>query len=249
MSNIFEGLRRAQKEYGPHYPPLRKEEEVENVSLPATKSQPAPSCDNEMCDLYQQIDNLLPDLPNKVIQFLGTAKGEGVSTAVRRFAETATSVFGKKVLIIDAAHHNPTQHLHFDVRNGTGWKDAVTQEASGVKVCYEAGGRNLYLSPNSALPILIPQLRERSNALRVFGELKKIFDLILIDSSPATTSPDTMAMARYSDGVIMVIEADKTKRRVAESVANKITRNGGNILGVVFNRRKFYIPDFLYRKL
>lgn len=248
MSNIFAGLKIWEKETMPQCQPLRQdgEEEGEAVSLPAKGSPPVPM-DGEMCELYQQIDNLLPDLPNKVIQFFGTSRREGVSTATRKFAETATTVFGRKVLIIDAAHHNPTQHLHFNII-GSGRNDPDAQKTQVEKVCYEAGGRNLYVSPNSALPVLLPQLRERTKALRILGELKKIFDLILIDSSPATTSPDTMAIARCADGVIMVIEADKTKRRVAESVAHKIARNGGNLLGVVLNRRKFHIPDSIYRK-
>lgn len=247
MSNIYESLRRVQKEQVAHYPPLQNGKEEENASLPV-KSPPSPPIDTEMCDLYQQIDNLLPDVPNKVVQFLSAGKGEGVSTAIRRFGETASSVFGRKVLIIDAAHHNPTQHLHFNINNG-GWTDAGAQNAPVNKVCYEAGGRNLYVSPHSALPVLLPQLRERTGALRVFAELKKVFDLILIDSSPAASSPDTMAIARYADGVIMVIEADKTKRRMAETVVNRLTRNGSNLLGVVLNRRKFHIPDCIYQKL
>ena len=46
-----------------------------------------------------------------------------------------------------------------------------------------------------------------------------------------------------------MVEAERTRRQVVENVKNKIARNGGNIIGVVFNKRKYYIPEFIYRRL
>jgi len=51
------------------------------------------------------------------------------------------------------------------------------------------------------------------------------------------------------DGVILVVEAEKTKWRTARHVRAQIERVGGKILGIVFNKRRYYIPQSIYKYL
>jgi Mrp family chromosome partitioning ATPase len=51
------------------------------------------------------------------------------------------------------------------------------------------------------------------------------------------------------DGVVLVLEADKTRKPVAENLKNQIVQNGGNLLGMVFNNRRYHIPEAVYRRL
>jgi len=51
------------------------------------------------------------------------------------------------------------------------------------------------------------------------------------------------------DGVVLVVEAEKTRWQVVESLKEKIENSGGNILGMVFNKRRFYIPENIYRRM
>jgi Mrp family chromosome partitioning ATPase len=79
--------------------------------------------------------------------------------------------------------------------------------------------------------------------------LRQRFDLILIDSPPATTSSDGLAISSKVDGIVLVVEAEKTRWPVTENVKERITKSGGNILGIVLNKRKYYIPEFIYKRL
>jgi protein-tyrosine kinase len=36
---------------------------------------------------------------------------------------------------------------------------------------------------------------------------------------------------------------------VAETVRDKIKRSGGKILGLVLNKRRYYIPEWIYKRL
>jgi len=51
------------------------------------------------------------------------------------------------------------------------------------------------------------------------------------------------------DGVVLVLEADKTRKPVAENLKNRILQNGGNLLGMVFNNRRYHIPEYVYKRL
>jgi Mrp family chromosome partitioning ATPase len=252
MSNIYEALRQAQQE---------KKTETPLIALPEDPAERIPrsavhihretrfNVETELHDLYQNISGLLPDTSGKIIQFIGSREGEGVSTIVREFAREAAARFNRRVLILDAAHRNPTQHLHFNIKGNFGWRDVLGSGDPLRKACYQAGNDNLFLSPTSPAPTLTPRIHDHAAAVRLFNELKQAFDLIVIDSSPATTSPDSVAMTRFADGVILVLEAEKTRWQVVESVKNRIIKNGGNILGVIFNKRRFYIPESIYSRL
>ena len=61
--------------------------------------------------------------------------------------------------------------------------------------------------------------------------------------------PDGPALVSQVDGVILVVEAEKTRWQVALSAKEKIIKSGGTILGTVFNKRKYYIPEYIYKYL
>jgi protein-tyrosine kinase len=252
MSNIYEALIQAEQE-------KRSGERV----IPVDEEQPAPArvrtrraarqavlaADRELLDLYQNIVGLLPGTPGTTIQFIGSRESEGVSTIVREFARAAALRFDRRVLIMDAAHQHPTQHLHFAIKSVFGWRDALATGTPLLKGCYPSSDKNLFVSPISSTPVLTSHLYDEEASALLFSELRDHFELIVIDSSPATTSSDSVALTRLVDGVILVLEAEKTRRQVVENVKNRIIKNGGNILGVIYNKRRFYIPERIYARL
>jgi len=83
----------------------------------------------------------------------------------------------------------------------------------------------------------------------LLDSLKEQFDLIIIDSAPAFSSADGVGISSSVDGVVLVMEAETTRWPVTEEAKGRIIRNGGNILGIVLNKRKYHIPEFIYRHL
>ncbi|SNB46144.1 CpsD/CapB family tyrosine-protein kinase [Geobacter sp. DSM 9736] len=267
MSNIYEALQQAQREKKRPLPtqPVREEqgrvEEQKPVTLQKRRIPEIPmpedyladsvelDAEKEMVSLYQSIVHSLADYPRKIIQFIGSVDGEGVSTIVREFAKLLATKLGKTVLILDAAHRRPTQHLFCEIAHEHGWKDVVEGSQPVDKgICY-AGVPNLFLSPIAQDATLPSHIYNLPVANRFLLELKQKFDFVLIDSSAATSSPDCLAITRSADGVVLVVAAEKTRWQVVESVKAKIEKNGGNIIGMVLNKRRYYIPKSFYRHL
>lgn len=264
MSNIYEALQQAHREK--KAPPERvaaqqvpREEKKVTLQKKRVADMPLPqeylpdsvelNAEKEMMGLYQSISHALADYPRKIIQFIGSVDGEGVSTVVREFARLLATKLGKRVLILDAAHRRPTQHLFCELPHQHGWKDVVEGTESVENSFYNTGHQNLYVSPITPNATLTSHIYNAPVASRFMLELKQKFDFILIDSSAATVSPDCLAMARNADGVVLVVEAEKTRWQVVESVKAKIEKNGGNIIGMVLNKRRYYIPKTFYRHL
>lgn len=75
------------------------------------------------------------------------------------------------------------------------------------------------------------------------------YDFVIIDAAAATASTNGFALARHVDGIILVVEAEYTRWPVVQNFIDRLVGSGGNILGVVLNKRRYYIPSFLYNRL
>lgn len=79
-------------------------------------------------------------------------------------------------------------------------------------------------------------------------ELRKHFDYILIDA-PVATAPSTLMLGQAADGVIIVIEAHRTRRENALMAKEVLEAAHIPVIGSVLNNRTFPIPGAIYRKL
>ena len=79
--------------------------------------------------------------------------------------------------------------------------------------------------------------------------LKSHFGLVLIDGPAVLQTSAALNMATEADGVLLVVEAGRTRRQVVELALDQLREAGANIIGVVMNKRRFFIPNWLYRKI
>lgn len=263
MTKIYEALERAKKQARVFENTSNEQAEEEtsfNRDLPSPKlnalsvapykHQEDVDLEDEMVALYQTIDSLLPMANHKVIQFIGSKQGEGTSTIVREFARAVALKLDKLVLLLDIYRHSSNLRLfyeaepeHFDLT------DLLEKNIPIDRAIVQIQNSKLYVSPLFQQTVLTPHMLDTPQTNGFWKSLRERFDFILIDSPPATLSADSLSMVRRADGVVLVVEAEKTKWPVAAAVRDKIIQHGGNVLGVVFNRRKYYIPGWLYRRI
>jgi Mrp family chromosome partitioning ATPase len=72
---------------------------------------------------------------------------------------------------------------------------------------------------------------------------------VLIDSPPLKTYSDGIALAQVADGLVLVLEANSTRREAAAKVAENLRAAQIKILGAVLNKRTFPIPEALYKMM
>lgn len=239
MSNIYEALEQAcGKKIGSGVSPglSLQTEVIRGLSLK-----------KEMTWLHHQIEMLL-STSSKMIQFIGSRRGEGVSTIVREFAKIAVERHGKSVLILDSVCHEQTFGVNVSGQRDYGWLDLFEEGKLTEKAFFRVGETNLYFAPISVQASLIAPAKDVALTFSILDKLKERFDLILIDSSSDASTADSVSISNMVDGVIMVLEAGKTRKKSALKLKKRIQSCGGTIIGVVFNKRKYYIPAFIYRK-
>lgn len=86
--------------------------------------------------------------------------------------------------------------------------------------------------------------------LRTYWErLAQASDLVVLDSPPLLSSPLAQAMAPTVDGVILMVQAERTRAVIAQAARDVLIACGANILGVVLNKRRYHIPKAVYDRL
>ena len=83
----------------------------------------------------------------------------------------------------------------------------------------------------------------------IIEQLKPLADWVLFDAPPVIACNDARTLAARMEGVIMVIEAEKTRWEVFNSASQRMESSAAKILGAVLNKRQMYIPDWAYNKL
>jgi len=241
MARIYDALKRAERE-----------RTGKSRETPAGRPEAVPgaqSLKQKLIAVYKSIESSLPDKSSPIITFVGAQSGEGTSTLVREFAKLASSDLGRKTVILDVeqglgGHYDnfgvsPKDSLDMVVNGSLQLEDVLLPVKDGI----------LFLGCLSTEEDSASTVVANPKFDDIMKRLREKFNLILFDAPPLNDSSDALLLAPKSDGVVIVVEAEKTRWQVAESVREKIVMQGGNILGVILNKRRFHIPQFIYRRL
>jgi protein-tyrosine kinase len=249
MSKVYEALQRARAEGAIDRRDSDLAIEIRKPEIVDTSGMPPLQMEREMGRLYQRVLGLLPNSESRVIQFVGSRKNEGTSTILREFGQYLGQNANKSVLLVDGDLQHMSQHKAFKHPSGISLQDVIREEGalgnaisqvrnSRLFICRLFGGSTPTAGPFSPV-----------NDGMLWTRLRNEFDFILIDSPPISDSDDGLALCSITDGVILVIEAEKTRSQVVSAIKNRIIQHGGNILGLVFNKQRYYIPKLIYKWL
>ncbi len=80
-------------------------------------------------------------------------------------------------------------------------------------------------------------------------ELRLEFDYTVVHGPPAALCSDAALLGYLSDGVVLVLEANSTRRAAAQKAVQLLQATNARLLGSVLSRRTFPIPEGIYRRL
>lgn len=240
MTGIYDALTRAEESQ------LIRTNVIDIIEKDRVYSKSA--LDDKMSTLYQNILSLMEtNDQSKIVQFVGCKPGDGTSTLTRVFATNLSKNLQKSVLLVDADREQPSHFRKFNINPSVGWDEVIHDGIPAKKAIHRATNMPLYFTQSSLRRDLVSHVFDTNRLSSFFGGLKSEFDLILVDSPPATTSMEAFMFSPNVDGIVLVVESEKTRLGIAEHVVEKIRQHRGNVLGVVLNKQKHYIPGWLYK--
>ncbi len=204
---------------------------------------------DETIKLVQRLFSSKNSETPQIVVFSGVEPGCGCSWVCARVAEILAPHVEGSVCLIDANYHSNSTARHFETEK----LEKVPNERTLPPILHNGQppgttGR-LWLAsfrqPEGGwqTPGSLDRLRSR------LSEMRKDFTVILIDAPPINTYADAALLGSMADGVVMILQANQTRREAAERAKEILDAAGVRVLGAVLNKRTFPIPDFLYRRL
>lgn len=192
--------------------------------LPAMPG-PVSAADLPMLRLWQAVETRLADRPRRVVQIVPCTAAEADPAVAVRLARLAGKGLAGKGL-----------------DGGVVVLNAITSETRLDDDGLVAFG---------PLPGRGGDCRALNAALlhAYWDRLALASSLIVLDSPALLDSPLAQAMAPTVDGVVLVVEAERTRAAVAQAARDALRAAGANILGVVLNKRRFHVPKAIYDRL
>lgn len=201
---------------------------------------------SELFGLCHKIKSLSLQKALKIVQFASAYEGEGANLIAFEVATLAATQLGLKVMYIDTGTQisGPRKKLSSKLsiplsvllHMGGEMSNALVG-ASGTKLTYTA----LRWHDNGTLQL--SNLEDFANFLQF---MRPYYDLIVLSSPAVVADSLAAAISRLADGSIIVVEAGRTRAPVVIQAKQLLLAHGGHVIGAVFNKRRFYIPHWLY---
>jgi len=206
----------------------------------------------ELADQYAKARQFITNgNPQKIktLAVVASAHSEGTTTVAAQLAISLAADPKLPVLLVDANFRKPDLHSRFQVSQDGGLSNLLLGERDFAALLKPTPVKNLFLMTSGkgvsdpAEFIKVTDLEEK--LIRPAAD----FSCILIDCPPINTCPEATLLASHSDGTVLVVQAGETRREVVLEARQRMAQAKVNLLGVVLNKRKYFIPNFVYGKL
>ena len=180
------------------------------------------------------------DKEMKTILLTSPQSGDGKSFITANLA-VAYAQEDKKVLVVDCDLRKGRQHEIFEVMNLTsgGYSNLILNYKEDTKLdkyIVSTSNKNIDLLPTGPTPPNPVELLASESNQKLMKELRKHYDVILLDCPPVLGLSDTMIMTKYSDANLIVVSSRKTKIESLDKAKKVFEQAKANITGVIINR-------------
>src|SRR5215217_5480543 len=173
------------------------------------------------------------DEPAKVVVLTSPGPGEGKSTTCANLGVVLAQA-GKNTLILDCDFRKPVIHRLFGFRNVRGVVDALVGERK-LQENWKEPMEGLKVVPVGPIPPNPTELLGTRRFSELLASLREEFDYVLIDAPPVGMVSDPAILATQGDGVLLVSDAQHTRKGSVRQAMRSLEAVGAPVLGTVMN--------------
>jgi succinoglycan biosynthesis transport protein ExoP len=162
-----------------------------------------------------------------VLAVTSPTAGDGKTTVVAWLAQSLAFNGAEEVVAVDCDLRSPVLHTYFDALDEVG-----------------GGLPNLRMVRASDPDTPLLGLTGQQPLQDTFGELRDSADYILVDTSPVASVAHASAVAAAADGVILVVDLERIRRKDLLVAREQLANARANIIGIVLNRAPADLPAY-----
>ena len=175
----------------------------------------------------------LSDKQLRVILISSSTAGEGKSFVAANLSLAAAHV-GRRVLLVDADMRRPRQQRIWETPNLLGLSNILAGQAQ-LKNTVQEVSPLVYLLPVGKIPPNPVTLLDSQRMADLLEEASNNYDFIIIDTPPLTAVTDPLIVAKYVDGLLLVVRPGKVEYPAMKSAKSLLNQAKVPILGMAVN--------------
>ena len=175
------------------------------------------------------------DKEYKSLVLTSSTVSEGKSTVSANLAVSFAKQ-GLKTLLVDADLRRPTVETTFDIANGKGLTNFLTDRSVNINnIIYETSIKNLFVMPSGPVPPNPSELIGSKRMEQLIEALGAQLDLVIYDAPPILSVTDAQLIAAKVDGTVLVIRQDKAEKEAVKQSVSMLKHVHAPILGFILN--------------
>lgn len=174
------------------------------------------------------------DRDNKVITITSSLAGEGKSTTACNLA-IALAQTGTQVALVEGDLRRPRVSEYLGIEKSVGVTTVLVGRVTLDEALQQAGTPGLDVLTSGALPPNPSEILQTNAMTALVAELRRRYDIVLIDAPPLLPVTDASLLASISDGAILVVRHGETGREQVRTAAERLHSVGARLLGTVLS--------------
>jgi capsular exopolysaccharide synthesis family protein len=209
---------------------VRVRDEVVSIASPVSPGA------EQFRALRQSIQRMHREAGTKVVAITSAGTGDGKSITTLNLAGSLAQSSGTRVLVVDADLHKASvaTYLGLGRDSGPGLSELLGQSSARLAdVVRRLDSVNISVVFAGAAHPRPFELLSSPKIDGLLSEMREQYDYVLIDTPPVIPVADCRFLGRFVDGVLMVVCAHKTPRKMVAEALRLL--EGSKVLGLVFN--------------
>jgi len=202
----------------------------------------------EFFRLYSRIHAARDGHRPRIVMVTSAVAGEGKTTVSTYLGITAALATRNNHLILDADLSRPTLHLKLGLEQSNGLTEILGEGLDLSQAIQTTPFPGLHvISAGHTVPNPF-QLLSSKQVRELFNHLSSHYESIIVDSPPILSVSDTLKLADYVDGILLVILSGHTNREVIKRATEMLLEINKPVLGVVLNDMGEVLPYYYQHK-
>lgn len=169
---------------------------------------------------------------NKALAVMSAHPGEGCSNLAANLA-VVFSQLGEDTLLVDANLRHPSQHALFNLRERRGLSDILIGRASLDVVSKVEALNNLSVLGAGTIPPNPQELLNRKGFGEFIRVVQDIYDVVIVDTSPAIRTADAQVVAMRCGGALLVSRLNQTPLHDLANVRDQLLVSDVQIVAAI----------------
>ncbi|MBP7217114.1 MAG: CpsD/CapB family tyrosine-protein kinase [Candidatus Omnitrophica bacterium] len=200
--------------------------------------------------LRTNLQGLATHKPLKVFALTSATHGEGKTiTSLNLAISMAHDLDKKHILLVDADLRRGRLSKYLGITAETGLAEVLTNGSNPDDALLNIGVKDLTVLPAGKVPHNPAELLGSAKFKSLIALLRNKYDYVIFDTPPIIPVTDAGVLAAQTDGVVMVIQANRTQKSVVQHAETLLKQAQAKMLGYILTNVQYHVPDYIYRYL